>query len=402
MEQTTPRADGPAELGIGVVGFGWMGQVHTRAYTRVRHHYPDLAVTPRLVAVVDEVADRAEHDARPYGFPRVARHWRELVEDPEIEAVSVTVPNFLHREIGVAFAEAGKHLWIEKPVGRDLAEARDVARAVAAGGVRSTVGFNYRFVPAVAHARQLIRDGQLGRVTHASVRLLADYAAHPQGVLSWRFQRALAGSGVMGDLVSHGIDLVHHLLGDVDRLVADEAVFIPERPRPGGATSHYATGDGELGPVENEDWVACLLRLASGGRVTLEASRVSVGEQNNYGFEVHGTDGAVAWDFRRMGELVHTAGDGHQNQARTTVLVGPGHGEVHRFQPAASIPMSFDDLKVAEAASFLRSIAEQEPHGPTIDDAVRAAAAMQAMTRSLASGTWEQVERFVPEAEGIS
>lgn len=396
MAATAPPADDRPVVGVGVVGFGWMGRVHARAHARVLHHYPDLPVTPRLVAVADEATDRLEHDARRYGFTTVTTNWQELLDDPAVQAVSVTVPNFLHREIGVAFAEAGKHLWIEKPVGRDLAEAEDVARAVAKGGVQSTVGFNYRRVPALEHARQLIANGALGTITHARVRLLADYAAHPEGVLSWRFQRAHAGSGVMGDLVSHGVDLIYHLLGDVDRLVADEAVFIPERPRPAGATSHYAVGGGELRSVENEDYVACLMRLVSGARVTLEASRVSVGEQNNYGIEVHGTDGSLSWDFRRMGELILATGAGYQNQSRTTVLVGPGHGAVDRFQPAAAVPMGFDDLKVIEAADFLRSIAEGTAHGPTIDDAVRAAAAMDAMSRSVASGAWESVP--TPEA----
>ena len=148
-----------------------------------------------------------------------------------------------------------------------------------------------------------------------------------------------------------------------------------------------ATG-GELGPVENEDYVSSLLRFASGARGTLEASRVAVGEQNNYGFEIHGTKGAVFWDFRRMGELGVSTGTAYQDQPVSTVYVGPGHGDYAAFQPGSATSMGYDDLKVIEAHNFLRSIAEGTPYGATLDDAVRSAAALDAMTRSAATGVW--------------
>jgi predicted dehydrogenase len=377
-------------VGIGIVGFGWMGRVHARAYARLPHHYPDLPATPRLVAVADPVVDRLEAASRRYGFARAAARWQDLLDDPEVQAVSITAPNWLHREIAVAMAGAGRHVWIEKPVGRDAGDARQVAAAVAAAGVQTTVGFNYRNAPAVAHARELIASGRIGTPTHASFRLLSDYAAHPRGELSWRFKRHLGGTGVLGDLVSHGVDLARHLLGEIDSVVADQAVFIPERPEPTAASSHFAVAEegGALGPVENEDYVGCLLRFRSGARACLEASRVSVGEQNNYGFQVHGTTGAVLWDFRRMGELGICAGDAYQGQSVTTVFAGPGQGDFEAFQPGAGIAMGYDDLKVVEAANFLRSVADGRPHGPTIDDAVRAALAVDAMGQSARTGSW--------------
>ncbi|WP_244204602.1 Gfo/Idh/MocA family protein, partial [Streptomyces africanus] len=177
-------------------------------------------------------------------------------------------------------------------------------------------------------ARELIASGEIGTVTHVRIRLFSDYAAHPEGALTWRYERERGGSGVLGDLASHGADLARHLLGDITSLTADTAIFLPERARPTGATAgHSRASGGELGPVENEDYVSCLLRFASGARGVLEACRVSVGEQNNYGFEVHGTKGAVFWDFRRMNELGISRGTTYQDQAVTTVYVGPGHGE---------------------------------------------------------------------------
>jgi predicted dehydrogenase len=376
-------------LGVAVVGFGWMGRVHTQAYARVPHHFPQLTLRPQLVTVAEDVPGRAEQAAEQFGFASTTRDWRDVVDDPRVQAVSITAPNFLHREIGVAMAEAGKHIWIEKPVGLSTADASAVADAVGKAGVRGAVGFNYRNAPAVEAARDLIASGELGTVTHIRVRLFSDYAAHPDGALTWRYELERGGHGVLGDLASHGADLARHLLGDITSLAADTAIFLPQRARPTGATAGHALATGgELGPVENEDYVNCLLRFASGARGVLEACRVSVGEQNNYGFEVHGTKGAVFWDFRRMNELAVSRGTTYQDQPVTTVYVGPGDGEFGAFQPGAANAMGYDDLKVIEAYRFLRSVAEGKPYGATLADAVRSAAVVDAMVRSVETGTW--------------
>jgi predicted dehydrogenase len=381
-------------IGIGVIGFGWMGEVHARAYARLAHHYPDLHQRPALVAVADPEPGRAEAAADRYGFRVSTVDWRELVTHPDVQVVSVTVPTFLHREVGVAVAEAGRHLWIEKPVGMDAGDAKAVAAAVAEAGVQCTVGFNYRNAPAVAAARDLIYHGELGTPTHVRIQLLTDYAAHPQGALSWRFERERGGSGVLSDLGPHGVDLARYLLGEIEAVVADSAVFIARRPRPASAVSHYArVAGGELEEVENDDYLSCLLRFASGARGTLEASRVSVGEQNAYGVQVHGTKGMLAWDFRRMGELRVGFGEAYQNQSNSTVFVRPGDGEFGAFQPGAGNPMGYDDLKVIEAARFLRSVADGKPHGATIEDAVASALALDAMTESIRTGRWVAVSR---------
>ncbi|MET8642428.1 Gfo/Idh/MocA family oxidoreductase [Streptomyces sp. NPDC004074] len=376
-------------LGVAVVGFGWMGRVHTQAYVRVPHHFPQLSLRPELVAVADDVPGRAEEAAGRYGFATAVRDWREIAADPRVHAVSIAAPNFLHREIGVAMAEAGKHIWIEKPVGLSAEDARAVAGAVAKAGVQGAVGFNYRSAPAVAAARELIASGDIGTVTHVRIRLLSDYAAHPEGALTWRYERERGGGGVLGDLASHGVDLARFLVGDIESLAADTAVFIPERARPTSATAGHTRATGGIpGPVENEDYVNCLLRFASGARGVLEACRVSVGEQNNYGFEVHGTRGAVFWDFRRMGELRISRGATYQDQPVSTVHVGPGHGEYAAFQPGAANAMGYDDLKVIEAYHFLRSIEEGTAYGPTLEDAVSSAAALDAMSASAERRGW--------------
>ena len=377
-------------FGVGVVGFGWMGQVHAHAYSRVRQHYPDLGLRPRLVAVADPADDgRLDEAVDGYGFEASGPDWREVVTRDDVDAVSVTGPNDIHREVAVAAAEAGKHVWVEKPVGRDVGEARAVAVAVHASSVQSAVGFNYRNAPAVERARELIGEGRLGRIEQVDIRLLADYAAHPAGGLSWRFETARAGSGVLGDLVCHGVDLARYVVGDIADLVSDTAIFIAERRRVSGAASHFARAEGdELAPVENEDYAGALLGFANGAKGTLVASRVAVGEQCAYEIAVHGERGALAWDFRRLGELRLCLDQDFQDAAWQTQLVGPGVGEFGAFQPGAGNAMGFDDLKVIEAARFLRSVADGRPLGATIDDAVAAADVIAAMQTSARDRRW--------------
>ena len=274
-------------------------------------------------------------------------------------------------------------------MGLSADDARAVQKAVEEAGVQGAVGFNYRNAPAVELAKQLIDQGDLGRITHARVRLFSDYAAHPDGALSWRFERERGGNGALGDLASHGVDLAWYLLGDIAAVCSDTAIFLKQRAKPTGATTGHgrATG-GELGDVENEDYVSSLIRFTSGARGVLEASRISVGSQNDYGFEIHGTKGAVFWDYRRMNELGVSLGTAYQDQSVTTRYVGPGDGEFAAFQPGSANSMGYDDLKVIECARFLRSIADGKPYGATLADAVRSAETLDAMVASVEKGRW--------------
>ncbi len=381
------------DLGVAVVGFGWMGQVHARAWARLLQHYPDSPVRPRLVAVADPDERRRDEALSAYGFSDAHAEWRDLLARDDIDVVSVCGPNFVHREIGVAVAESGRHLWIEKPAGRSADDTAAIAAAVSKAGVRSAVGFNYRNAPAVERARQLVADGRLGTVETVEVRLLADYSAHPDGGLSWRFDPEHAGTGVLGDLASHGFDLATYVggerVGAISELVADQATFIAERPVVSGAVSHFARGgDGPRGPVGNEDQASALLRFAEGAKGYLTASRVAVGEQCAYGIEVRGTHGALSWDFRRMGELRVCLDQDFQDAAWQTLLVRPGDGELAAFQPGSGVAMGYDDLKVVEARRLAESISTGVPLGATIEDAVVTAGLVDAMVTSYEEKRW--------------
>ena len=377
-------------VNVGIVGFGWMGQVHAKAMSRVLHHYPDLAVTPRLVAVADTADDgRLDYARSVFGVPFTTADWRELIDRNDVDVVCVAGPNFTHRDVAVAAARAGKHVWVEKPAGRTLAETEEIAAAIDDAGVASAVGFNYRNAPAIERARDLVASGRLGEVRHVRVQLLGDYCAHPDTSLTWRFVRELAGSGVIGDLATHGLDLVEHVVGPIDRLLAETSTFITARPEGTGAASRFARGGGgPLLPVENEDHVVALLRFASGAPGTLEASRASVGEQNAYSLEIHGSSGAIAWDFRRMGELRECLDQDYQAASWSTHRIGPADGESGAFQPDTAIPMSYDDLKVVEAKRLLASIASGKSEGATIADMVRTARLADAILRSADDQAW--------------
>ncbi len=377
------------ELRVGIVGLGWMGQVHARALSRVAQHYADLPLRPRLVAVADTAGDdRLERAVTAYGFEHLVEDWRVLVTRDDIDLVCVTGPNFIHRDVAVAAAQAGKHLWVEKPAGRNAGETAEIVAAVEAAGVQAAAGFNYRNVPAVELARDLIASGRIGDVEHTSVRFISDYAAHPDGALSWRFENAYAGSGVLGDLVSHAADLARYVVADIAELVVDRATFIKQRPEARPGAMHYERGSGAMGDVENEDYVNALLRFSDGSRGMLESSRAAVGEQNRYSIEVQGTTGGIKWDFRRMNELQVCLDQDYQNAFYTTRYAAPGDGELGAFQPGANNPMGFDDLKVIEAHRLIESIAQGKPVGATIQDALVAARTVDAMIVSADEKRW--------------
>ncbi|HLF00127.1 MAG TPA: Gfo/Idh/MocA family oxidoreductase [Gaiellaceae bacterium] len=380
-------------VGIGLVGVGWMGRVHGEAYNRVRYHYPDCAGVARLVVAADESDSRSGAAVHELGFERSTAHWRDVVENPEVEAVSITVPNDLHLEVATTAASAGKHIWIEKPAGRFPRETAEIAAAVERAGVRSIVGFNYRHAPAVQRAKQLIDSGSLGTVDHFRSQWVAAYAASPQGALSWRFRREKAGLGILGDLGSHAVDLAQFLLGPITSVTARTETVVAERPLPTGVGTHFDLIEGgELAPVENEDVVWSIVRFGRGVTGTIEASRVAVGPQARYAFEVHGSGGAVAWDFERMNELSVFLPLENGDSGYSRVLMGPQHEPFAHFQPGPGLPMGYDDLKVIEAALFLESVVDGGQREPGVREALEAAKVIAAMERSAASGAWEVVD----------
>jgi predicted dehydrogenase len=389
--------DGYLEPGVGLISVGWMGKLHSRAYQALPLVYPDLKIRPRLVHAADTAADRASYARDILGYERASTDYHAVLADPEVDVVSICAPNMLHREIGVAAARAGKPFWIEKPVGRDAAETAEVAAAAQEAGVVTSIGYNYRHVPAVEQVRELIAAGRLGRITNVRAVFFNSYASEPNGALSWRFRRDEAGSGALGDLLSHVIDLVQYVVAPITEVTSLLSTVHTQRPiLPMGSADHFAViENGELGEVENDDYAAALVRFAgaraAGAVGTLEASRVSVGPQCGLGFEIYGTDGSATWNFEQMNELRLCLGRGGPAPGYTTVLGHPGMGDYGRFQPGPGHSMSYDDLKVIEAKKFLVAVGGGEQRNSTIAEAQADGEVITAVATSARDGAWHKV-----------
>lgn len=392
----------PREVGIGLISVGWMGQLHSRAYKNLPTFYPELGVKPRLVQAADTAEDRLNYAVETLGYESGTTDYREVLANPEVEVVSICAPNFLHAEMGEAAARAGKAFWIEKPAGRSAAETQGIADAAAAAGVATSVGFNYRSAPAVEYARKLVAEGSLGRITNVRGAFFADYSAEPNGALSWRFIRHLAGTGVLGDLMGHLIDLSHYIVGPIKEVNAATSTVYTERPElPMGTGTHFAVVEnGNMLPVENEDYASMMVTFGedaqgAGAVGTLEASRVAVGPRAQYGIEVYGTEGSLRWNFERLNELELALGRSGPHVGYTTVLANSEFGDFARFQPGAGTPMGYDDLKVIEAKRFLAAYIGQESVHADIRDAVAAQRVVSAAETSASARSWQQVDDVV-------
>jgi predicted dehydrogenase len=391
--------NGYTQPGIGLISVGWMGKLHSHAYQGIAQVYPELKIRPRLVHAADTAPDRADYAREVLGYATAGTDYRDVLADPDVDVVSICAPNMLHREIGVAAARAGKPFWIEKPVGRDAAETAEVAAAARAAGVVTSIGYNYRHAPAVERVRELIAAGELGRITNVRAVFFNSYANEPNGALSWRFRRDQAGSGALGDLLSHVVDLMQYVVAPITEVSSLLSTVYTQRPvLPMGSATHFAViENGELGEVENDDYVAALARFATGAVGTLEASRVSVGPQCGLGFEIFGTEGSAIWNFERMNEFQLCLGRGGANAGYTTVLGNAQLGDYGRFQPGPGHSMGYDDLKVIEAKKFLVAVTGGEQRNSTIEEALADAEVISATAISAQDGAWHKVPP-VPDA----
>jgi predicted dehydrogenase len=382
-------------IGIGVIGMGWMGEAHSRAYNAMPDRFHAADFRPRLVICADAVEERARAAQVRFGFAESAVDWHAVVDHPDVEVVDVTAPNGMHLEINRVVAAAGKHLACEKPVGRFPSETIASWEAVKDRDIRTWVGFNYRWAPMVQFAKQLIDDGELGTITHYHGRFLNGYAGDPRGFLSWRFQ-AEHGLGTLGDLASHVIDMAHFLAGPITRLTANREVFIKERPiATPGAGTHYdvATGDEPIGPVTNEDYVSALVRFGCGAQGILEACRVVNGAKCDMSFEVYGTRGALRWNMETMNQLQlqRRRPDRPAEDGYTELLSGPAHPFHGQFNPAWGLAIGYDDTKAIEAHQFLASVASGVQGEPGFREALAMARVQEAVMRSWDSECWEPV-----------
>jgi predicted dehydrogenase len=379
-------------IGVGLIGFGWLGHAHSRSVQRMPTLFADRVFDAELVICADTVPARIDEAVSDFGYAEAVADWQRVIEHPGVDVVFITAPNMLHLELIEAAAAAGKDVFCEKPVGGTPEQTRRAATLARDAGVITGVGYNYRWAPLVRYAQQLISGGTLGEITNYRGRFFSMYGSDPLNPLSWRYLLDQAGHGVSTDLLSHSVDLAHMLLGPITKVVGTTHTFIPERPVTAGGT-HYARGsaDDPLAAVTNEDYAGMLCEFASGARGTFEASRTMVGPESQMAFEVYGTKGALSWNLERLNELQVYLVEDELHTGYRTVFGGdrfPYHGS---FVPGSANGIGFEDLVVIEDLEFLRSVAERRPHQPSFEDALAFVNVQAALLRSAKSGRWEDV-----------
>src|SRR5919108_2807744 len=357
-------------IGIGMLGYAFMGKAHSNAYKTLAYMTWPPPLMPQLVAIAGRNEEAVSEAARRYGFAEYVTDWKALVGDDRIQLFDNAGPNNLHAEPTIAAAEAGKHVICEKPLGRDAAESYETWQRVAAAGVKHMCAFNYRFVPAVRLARQIIESGELGDIRHFRGAYLQEWGT-TEGEI-WRFDKALAGSGALGDLAAHVIDLSRYLVGEIEEVGAITQTFIADR--------------------DVDDAVESMVRFENGAVGTIEASRFCQGRKNHFTWEINGSRGSLAFDLERLNELqVHLAGStpGDSAQGFRNVLVTEAdHPFWDWWWPHGHI-IGWEHTFVHELEHLLRAIrddADVAPHGATFEDGYRCAEVCDAILRSAESG----------------
>ena len=384
------------EIGVGIIGSGFMGECHALAFTSVVPLFqPELR--PRLEIVADINAAAAERARARFGFARASADWRELVADPKVGLVSITSPNLLHKEMALAAIAAGKHVYCEKPLALTAEDARELALAAEARGVRTLVGYNYLCSPALQHIKKLLELGELGTLTYLRTAFEEDYMADPAVPFSWRCERARAGSGALGDLGSHAISVARFLGGPIVEVLGDTAMVVPERAvAPPGGDLQFGRVEqpSELRKVENEDIAHCLFRFASGVLGSLISSRTAWGRKNGPDLELYGTLGGVRYRQERFNEYeLFRASARQDDNGYRTVFCGPYHGEYGRFTPAPGHGIGFNDLKVIEVAGLLKGIATGGKLDPDFREGWAIEAVCDAILESADRRAWVRVEQ---------
>jgi predicted dehydrogenase len=369
-------------IGVGMLGYAFMGKAHSNAWKKMSYMmYPPPAV-PRLVALCGRNKEALAEAARRYGYERTYTDWRKMVADPDVEVLDNGAPNDLHADPCVEAAKAGKHVFCEKPLARTADEARAMRDAVVTAGVRHMCAFNYRFVPAVRQARDLIAEGRLGRIYHYRAVYLQEWVMPHYGTpLIWRLDRKVAGSGALGDLGAHVIDLARFLVGEIASVSAAMRTFTDRRPRPGSKAAVR---------VDVDDAFASVVEFENGAIGTIEASRFAAGRKNHAVLEVNGEKGSIRFDLERLNELsVFWVGEEpRETQGFHDVIVTESHHPfVANWWPHGHI-LGWEHAMVHEVAHFLECVTagrDVGPEGATFDDGYRAAAVCDAILASAAS-----------------
>lgn len=376
------------KLNVGLIGYGFMGRTHSNAFSKVNHFF-DLEYQPVLKAVCARNAEKAREFAAKWGYETTETDWRKLVERDDIDLIDIGSPNNTHAEIAIAAAKAGKMVLCEKPLSMDAKEGERMVKAIEKAGVPNMVWYNYRRVPAVTLAKQLIDEGRLGRIFHYRAKFLQDWTISkdlPQGGAAlWRLDVKVAGSGVTGDLLAHCIDTAIWLNGSIDKVNGMTETFIKER-------KHNLTGKVEK--VGIDDACAFLARFNNGSLATFESTRYARGHKALYTFEINGENASLAWDLHDSHRLQIFA---HKDDSRTrgwrsVHVTDFEHPYMNKWW-VPGLHIGYEHTFVHQVADFLEGLATGKPAAPTFRDALETQYVCDAVLKSAKTGRWEKVPK---------
>lgn len=355
------------KMNVALVGAGFMGKAHCVAYSNMPKFFWPAPFVPVFKTICDIVPEIAEDAKDRFGFEKCCTDWHDIVNDPEIDIVSVCTPNSVHAEIAIAALNAGKHVICEKPIASTTEDAKAMADAAAEAAKKNIVSmcaYQYRRVPAIDEAKKIIESGKLGEITNVRTQYLQSWSADPNSPLSWRFQKAIAGAGTLGDIATHAIDIAQYLAGDITDVVSMVKTYIKERPVQEGGVDLLGTvkidPTAKKEPVDVDDEVSMLCKFNSGAIGSVEATRMAWGRNNYITVEVHGTRGSINWCYERLNELNVCYGMDDKDGERgfKTIYTGPAnpHGDVTWNIPGMNI--GYGELKACEMYEFGKAIVE--------------------------------------------
>lgn len=384
-----PAPPGTQRLGVGMVGYAFMGAAHSQGW-RTAGRVFDLPLQPHLAAVCGRDPEAVRTAAAKLGWDAAETDWRALIARDDVQLVDICTPGDSHAEIAVAALEAGKHVLCEKPLANSVEEAEAMVAAAeraAARGQVAMVGFNYRRVPAAAYARALVAEGRIGTLRHVRVRYLQDWLVDPRSPLTWRLRKESAGSGALGDLGAHAVDLAQYLTGEaVAGVSALTETFVKERPLPAGSASGPGGADAAgTGPVTVDDAAVFTARFTSGALGTFEATRFAAGRKNSLQVELNGERGSLAFDLERLNELSF---HDHTEPAATSgfrriLVTEPEHPYLEGWWPPGH-GLGYEHTFVHQARDLVHAIAGGAPAAPSFADGLRVQRVLAAVEESAA------------------
>ncbi|MGI6372210.1 MAG: Gfo/Idh/MocA family protein [Caldicoprobacterales bacterium] len=381
-------------LNIGLVGYKFMGKAHSNAFRKVGMFFePSLKVNMKAICGRDE--EWVKESAEKFGWEGYETSWENLVKRDDIDVIDITAPSNFHKEIAIAAAEAGKHVFCEKPLALNLKDAREMLEVVKKANVKHQIGFNYRFAPAVQLAKKLIDEGKIGKIYHYRAHYLQDFIIDPGFPLVWRLDKDVAGSGSHGDLGAHFVDLARFLVGEFDEVIGMSETFIKERPiveRMTGLTATAQEG-AEMGKVTVDDATIFMARFKNGALGSFEATRFAAGHKNDMFFEINGSKGSIRFSVERMNELEYYSVEDEEGLQgfRLIQVTEDIHPYADAWWPVGHV-IGYEHTFVHEMYEFIEAIAKDKPTNPDFNDGVKCSQILEAVDVSIENRQWIEVD----------